>query len=110
MDQFSDADISGSELGDEGWFVDPEPLPEAAWVRIVSGAVTDADTRSDVDELVAPPASVDEIDSAAGLDDADVPDDPFDGPFGDLAADLPDPGWDAPGPTDLPHPEHDTDT
>jgi hypothetical protein len=64
MDQFSDAEIEGDELGDEPWYADPEPLGAAAWSRVLAGAVSDTDARPELDDLVAP------------APDDPVPDDP----------------------------------
>ena len=36
MDRFSDAELDADEPGADDWFTDPEPLPAAAWLRIVS--------------------------------------------------------------------------
>ncbi len=61
MDQFSDAEIGSedgdAELGDEPWYTDPEPLGDAAWSRVLAGAVSDTEARPDLDDLVAPAAA-----------------------------------------------------
>ncbi len=82
MEQFSDADIDDAELGDEDWFTDPEPLGAAAWIRVIAGAVSAAETRPELDELVPP------VPLEPGPDDSGPPDEPpFDelGPPGDGA-------------------------
>jgi hypothetical protein len=94
MEQFSDADIDGAELGDEHWFTDPEPLGAAAWIRVIAGAVSAAESRPELDELVPP------VPLEPGSDDPRPPDDdlgtPGDGALDDVGAH--DDAWAGPEP------------
>jgi hypothetical protein len=88
MDRFSDAELDAAEPGAADWFTEPEPLAAAAWLRIVSGAVSATDLPPGLDELV---------ETAVGEHPA--PDD-LDEPLGaDPVDDLGEPGW----------PDHDPD-
>ncbi|ODU04836.1 MAG: hypothetical protein ABS81_09030 [Pseudonocardia sp. SCN 72-86] len=61
MDSVPDDDLGEAETAD--LFVEPDPVPDAVWSRMLSTAVTDTD--ADVDDLVPPPgAAVDSSEDA----------------------------------------------
>jgi hypothetical protein len=77
MARFSDAELDADETGAADWFTEPDPLPAAAWLRIVSGAVSATDPPPDLDELVGPAPVEHPV-----VDDGDFGTDPVDG-FGE---------------------------
>ncbi|GEL24889.1 hypothetical protein PSU4_38430 [Pseudonocardia sulfidoxydans NBRC 16205] len=79
MDSVPDDDLDEAETAD--LFVEPDPVPDAVWSRMLSTAVTDTD--ADVDDLVPPPAA------GAGSFEPDSDDSAYDPGY--------DPAYDDPG-------------
>lgn len=96
MDQFSDAEIDDPDIVDASRFEQPEPLPDAAWARLLSAAIstvdgTGTDDPTEVAEAVDPPAGALGDDGPPDEGVAHEPDGPGYAEFDVSHADLPPP-------------------
>lgn len=66
MDSVPDDDLDEADTAD--LFVEPDPVPDAVWSRMLSTAVTDTD--ADVDDLVPPPGAAAHSDEVGTWDDS----------------------------------------
>ena len=66
MDSVPDDDLDEADAAD--LFVEPDPVPDAVWSRMLSTAMTDTD--ADVDDLVPPPGAATPSDEVDTWDDS----------------------------------------